>query len=77
MARSNLFSIRCPILCVQSDADDTIAPNSMETILKGISSEKRMGLWLQGMPHVITLTDECQNIANAMDKLMQTLLPEN
>ncbi len=73
MARSNLFSIRCPILCVQSDADDTISQNSMETILKGVSSEKRMGLWLEGMPHVITLTPEYPNIAEAMDKMMQTL----
>lgn len=71
MANRNLFSIQCPILVVQSDGDETIWEGSADRILKDVSSKVRRKLWLHGMPHVVTLTPEYPNIANAMDDLMQ------
>lgn len=71
MANRNLFNIQCPILCVQSDGDETIWEGSADAILEGVSSKVRQKLWLHDMPHVVTLTPEYRNIADAMDKLMQ------
>jgi len=71
MANRNLFNIQCPILAVQSDGDETIWEGSADRILEGVSSKVRRKLWLNGMPHVVTLTPEYPNIANAMDDLMQ------
>lgn len=71
MANRNLFSIQCPILAVQSDADETIWHGSADCILENVSSTVRRKLWLHGMPHVVTLTPEMPAIASAMDDLMQ------
>ena len=71
MANRNLFNIQCPILAVQSDADETIWAGSADRILEDVSSKVRRKLWLNGMPHVVTLTPECPRIASAMDELMQ------
>ena len=71
MANRNLFNIQCPVLVVQSDADETIHPASADRILEGVSSKVRRKLWLNGMPHVVTLTPEVPRIASAMDDLMQ------
>ena len=70
MARRNLFNIRCPILCVQSDGDETIWPGSADEILNSVSSSIRQKLWLHDMPHVVTLTPEYMTIADAMDRLI-------
>ena len=71
MANRNLFNIQCPILAVQSDADETIRAGSADHILEGVSSKVRRKLWLNGMPHVVTLTPEVPRIASAMDDLMR------
>lgn len=71
MANRNLFNIQCPILAVQSDADETIWEGSADRILRDVSSQIRRKLWLNGMPHVVTLTPEVPRIASAMDDLMQ------
>ena len=76
MARSNLFSIHCPILAVQGDADETIAKESADNILMGVSSEVRRKLWLKGGPHVCTLSPELPVIASAIDDLMQLAAQE-
>ena len=76
MANRNLFNIQCPILVVQSDADETIWEGSADAILEGVSSKVRQKLWLHGMPHVVTLTPEYRTIANAMDKLIQRVSAE-
>lgn len=70
LARKNLFGITCPILCVQSDADETIWEGSADAILEGVSSEIRQKLWLKGMPHVCTITPEAPAIADAVASLM-------
>lgn len=71
LARKNLFNITCPILCIQSDADETIWKGSMDAILDGVSSEVRQKLWLHGVPHVCTISDELPAIVDAVDALMQ------
>ena len=76
MARSNLFSIHCPILAVQGDADETIAKESADNILMGVSSEVRRKLWLKDVPHVCTLSPELPVIASAIDDLMQLAAQE-
>lgn len=71
MSNRNLFNIQCPILAVQSDGDETIWKGSADRILEGVSSKVRRKLWLNGMPHVVTLTPEMPRIASAMDELIQ------
>ena len=71
MARKNLFNINCPILCVQSDADETIWEGSADEILENVSSEVRKKLWLHGDPHVCTITHSLPSIVEAMDQLIQ------
>jgi carboxylesterase len=66
MARRNLHAVTCPVLVVQSHADETIIPESAEIILKGISSEQKSVLWLDDVPHVCTITHEAETIAEAL-----------
>ncbi len=70
LARQNLFNINCPILCVQSDSDETIWEGSADAILNGVSSEVRQKLWLHGVPHVCTISRELPAIVDAVDGLM-------
>jgi len=76
IARSNLFSIHCPILAVQGDADETIVKESADNILMGVSSNVRRKLWLEGVPHVCTLSPRLPAIADAIDDLMQLAAQE-
>ena len=70
LARRNLFNITCPVLCVQSEADETIWEGSADTILEGVNSGIRQKLWLKDVPHVCTISRELPSIADAIDKLM-------
>jgi carboxylesterase len=72
LARRNLFNITCPTLVMQSRADNTIAPNSADIILQGIRSEKKAVLWLDDVPHVVTISREYQRIAKAMGEFLQS-----
>ncbi len=76
LARRNLFNINCPVLCVQSDADETIWEGSADCILSGIGSEVRQKLTLHGVPHVCTISDELPAIVDAMDALMSKVAAE-
>lgn len=71
LAKRNLFNINCPILCVQSDGDDTITPSSADEILAGVSSDHKEKLWLHGVPHVCTISRELPAIVDAVDALMK------
>jgi len=71
MARKNLHAITCPILAVQSHADETIAPESAETIMAGVSSEKKGILWLEMVPHVCTISPEYKRIAREIGELFK------
>lgn len=70
LARRNLFNVNCPVLCVQSEADETIWEGSADAILEGVSSGIRQKLWLQDVPHVCTISRELPAIADAIDRLM-------
>ena len=72
LARRNLFAVTCPTLVVQSRADHTVHPNSADIILQGIRSEKKAVLWLDDMPHVVTISREYQRIAKAMEEFLQS-----
>ena len=62
-ARRNLGRITCPILAVQSHADETIAPESADVIIGGVSSADKHLLWLDKVPHVCTISEEHEHIA--------------
>lgn len=66
MARRNLHAVTCPVLVVQSHADETIIPQSAEIVMNGISSEQKSVLWLDDVPHVCTITHEADRIAAAL-----------
>lgn len=71
LSRQNLFNINCPVLCVQSDGDDTVWEGSADAILEGVNSEVRRKLWLHNVPHVCTISREAPAIVDALDELMQ------
>ena len=72
LARENLFNVVCPVLVVQSRADDTIRKDSADIILNGIKSEKKAVLWLDEAPHVCTLSKDSIKIADAMGEFLLT-----
>ena len=73
-ARRNLFSVHCPVLCIQSNTDEIIRRDSAQIILDGVSSERRLLMGLDGLPHVLTLTRECKTIAKAIHTQYQLAL---
>ncbi len=66
MARQDLHAVTCPVLVVQSRADETIIPESADIILQGVSSEKKSVLWLEDVPHVVTISKKWQTVAEAL-----------
>ena len=66
LARKNLHAVTCPLLVVQSHDDETIAPESADVMLAGVSSRKKGVLWLDGVPHVCTISPEAATIAAAI-----------
>jgi carboxylesterase len=66
MARRNLSLAACPVMAVQSHADDTIDHGSAGVILNGVSSSQKQALWLDEVPHVCTITREAPVIVDAM-----------
>lgn len=71
MARGDLHAVQCPVLIVQSRDDDTIAPGSAEIIAGGVGSEKVGTLWLEGVPHVCTISDQRSRIATAIGEIFR------
>lgn len=65
-AYRNLYAVSCPTLVVQSRADQTVRAVSAQMIYEGISSEKKEILWLENVPHVCTISSECDTIAKKM-----------
>lgn len=65
-ARRNLHLVTAPALIVQSNADETVKPESGQIIYDGISSTGKRLLWLTRSRHVSTLDVERHLIAAAM-----------
>jgi carboxylesterase len=70
-ARKNLFAIECPVLTVQSDADETIWAGSADYIINNISSKDKWKLELHGVPHVCTITRETPAILEGIIRIME------
>lgn len=70
-ARKNLYSIACPLLTVQSHADETISADSAQIIYDGVSSKVKQQLWLEGVPHVCTISSEMEHIGREMTAFLQ------
>ncbi|MBE5778918.1 MAG: alpha/beta fold hydrolase [Clostridiales bacterium] len=70
-ARKNLFAIQCPVLAVQSDADETIWEGSADYIISNISSRHKWKLELHGVPHVCTITRETPAIVEGILRVLE------
>lgn len=66
MCRRDLHAVTCPVLVVQSHADETITGNSADVIIAGVTSERKGVLWLDDVPHVCTISKEAARIAQAI-----------
>ena len=73
LARKNLFNITCPVLAVQSEDDETVWEGSADCILNGVSSEKKWKLWLHGVPHVCTISQEEPAILDGIVKVLEQI----
>lgn len=71
MARRDLHAVQCPVLVVQSRHDETISQDSADIILNGVSSPDAGVLWLEGVPHVCTISKEHRRIADAAAKVFR------
>ena len=71
MARKNLFAVTCPLLAVQSHGDRTITEDSAKVILDGVSSQDKSVLWLDGVPHVLTISRESGHVAQEMIRFLK------
>jgi carboxylesterase len=71
LAKKNLFAIECPVLVVQSDADETIWLGSADYILDNISSQHKWKLQLQEVPHVCTITRETPAILEGIVRVVE------
>ena len=71
MARGNLHAVTCPILAVQSHADETISADSADVIMAGVSSKVKGTLWLEEVPHVCTISPEHPRISQAVGELLR------
>ena len=58
MARKGLGRITCPVLSIQSRADETISADSLDVIQQGVSSRVKRAVWLEGVPHVCVISRE-------------------
>lgn len=66
MARRDLHAVQCPVMIVQSRQDETISADSLDVIAQGVSSVKVGRLWLEGVPHVCTISSALPEIASEM-----------
>jgi len=71
LARQNLFAVNCPVLCVQSEADETVWAGSAEYIINNVASERCRKLWLKGVPHVCTISGALPVIAETIDGFLR------
>ena len=71
MARRNLEKTICPVLIVQSHADETITADSANVIAENVSSTRKEILWLEEVPHVCTISKEHEHIAECMAQFLR------
>ena len=72
-ARANLDKITCPVLAIQSRADETISADSADIIMNGIRSRNKRVLWLEGLPHVCTATPGVPRIVAEVSDFLRSV----
>jgi esterase/lipase len=72
--RQRLAQIEHPVLVVQGRQDTTIAPDSGEIILTGVSSEIKEQHWLEQSGHVVILDDEREEIADLTMRFIERVM---
>ena len=65
-ARRNLYSVNCPLLSIQSHADETISADSAQIIQNEAGTPDKKLVWLEGVPHVCTISREKDHIGQEM-----------
>ncbi len=73
LARREAPLIRCPLLAVQSDADNTVRLSSADTILRLTGSDSKRKVALHGVHHVCTLTHALPQITSEIDAFLKAL----
>ena len=71
-ARRGLGKITCPLLVIQSHADETISEDSAQIILDGAGTSVKKMLWLDGVPHVCTISTALDQIAEEMADFLKS-----
>ena len=69
-SRRHLKNITCPILVIQSDADNTIWSGSGDYILENVSSTAKHKLLLSSVPHVLTISDKYPTVVNTVHEFI-------
>ena len=65
-ARACLSGITCPVLAIQSRADRTIRPDSIQIIRDHVSTRDVTTLMLDDVPHTCTISKESDTISQAV-----------
>lgn len=61
--KARLPDVHCPLLVIYSTIDDTIHPDSAQTIIEGVSSGHKELVTLHNSGHVLTLDGEWEEVA--------------
>ena len=60
--KANLAKVTAGLLVFQSHDDQSISADSGQQILQGVSSKEKELFWLEGIPHVITISKKMDTI---------------
>lgn len=71
-ARCGLGKITCPLLAIQSHADETISEDSAQIIFDEAGTPEKKILWLEDVPHVCTISSAMNQIAEEMVQFLKT-----
>jgi len=74
--RASLAAIHAPVLLMQSHADSTIPPESMDTLYTQIGSATKEKLWLENSGHVITREPERDTVFHQASRFIDACLEE-
>lgn len=70
--RHGLKSVRCPLLVVRAGQDETVPPESAETIMNYAASSNKRLLTLPESPHVCTLGPERERLFGEIARFLGT-----
>ena len=70
-----LPQVTCPILLIQSTADDSIHPDSAQFIYDQVNSTEKEIVTLHNSGHVLTLDSEWEQVAEQTYQFIRKLVP--